>query len=691
MAKNIRWQIPFVSDIDKTKYRIDIYDEGTFTPVQLAAGPTPFVTNENNDTDFFAHVRSQTGTIQVCTAIPGGGTLSLNDILPANNIARPVRLVSISGSTETIEWQGFLSCEAYTQDYIGIPQNLDIPVISVLEAMDSVPLDNSRSNGFVKINVATYNILYEIAYQCGLTCFTHINYSATDFRFFNKYINQMIFFKLKEQNTESGVNMVIDAKSAKEALTYLCTLMGWTAREQGTEIYLERMGDTMNMRHDTIANFKNAFNINATDASIVTGNMSVLKWRGTNHRSSFTQGAKSVEVSAKLEEYKVEFALPAFPEEDMIHATTTYAESYITKDTAFSNMLSFAYFFYQNDRTHASYDTDADIDNAYGDCALNQNCDISAQYPTYTNGQYYYCGKHIGAFFANVKMPSEDDFTGGLYAVLANKMDAPETPPTIFTMRSILQYALSDGWLEFKLDAMTMVGSNGYDNFTMGTAYIVLQFGNQYYNGTTWSYSRTIWAVNMLNVTEPNMFKIYFSGTMQGEIKIELLGVLSSGVTISTGLRPYYDLFIKEMSLTHHRQEEDYTYADRRENHYITLLSTNFKDEVSISTDIATTLNNKLSPSLVMNNTSQAASTIDYTIDGGTEPRKPEKDLLNRLATYYGAARQRLELEVAHPTAAPLPLLRLNGINDGKVYLPLSESRDWKADSCKLTCFETPN
>ena len=70
--------------------------------------------------------------------------------------------------------------------------------------------------------------------------------------------------------------------------------------------------------------------------------------------------------------------------------------------------------------------------------------------------------------------------------------------------------------------------------------------------------------------------------------------------------------------------------------------------------------------------------------------RRPEMDLLNRLAAYYGAARQRLELEVAHPTAAPLPLLKLNGINDGKVYLPLSESRDWQTGVCKLTCFETP-
>ena len=44
---------------------------------------------------------------------------------------------------------------------------------------------------------------------------------------------------------------------------------------------------------------------------------------------------------------------------------------------------------------------------------------------------------------------------------------------------------------------------------------------------------------------------------------------------------------------------------------------------------------------------------------------------------------------MAHPTAAPLPLLKLQGINDNKVYLPLSESRDWQTGVCKLTCFES--
>ena len=137
---------------------------------------------------------------------------------------------------------------------------------------------------------------------------------------------------------------------------------------------------------------------------------------------------------------------------------------------------------------------------------------------------------------------------------------------------------------------------------------------------------------------------------------------------------------------------------DKSANHYYQLLSTNFRDDISIGTDIATYNNNIASPSLVMDDytamdDSRYTQTINYKIsqDAPTVLRRPEVDLLNRLAAYYGAKRQRLELEVAHPTAAPLPLLKLNGINDGKVYLPLSESRDWQTGVCKLTCFETPS
>jgi hypothetical protein len=137
-------------------------------------------------------------------------------------------------------------------------------------------------------------------------------------------------------------------------------------------------------------------------------------------------------------------------------------------------------------------------------------------------------------------------------------------------------------------------------------------------------------------------------------------------------------------------------------NRYAQNIQTQFRDEISVTLELASNFANVNGISHIYGKKRytygqeyvdyiEPITTLTYTKpDSTTESRRPEVDLLNRLATYYGAARQRLSLIVAHPTAAPLPLLRLNGIDDGKVYLPLSESRDWQTDVCKLTCFEVP-
>jgi hypothetical protein len=165
-----------------------------------------------------------------------------------------------------------------------------------------------------------------------------------------------------------------------------------------------------------------------------------------------------------------------------------------------------------------------------------------------------------------------------------------------------------------------------------------------------------------------------------------------AGGTNASGQRfmPYYDMFFRDLSVVHDPGEPENTYADRDRNQYVQLLGTNFRDEVSITTELATSLSNHPSPALVMETSYTPVTGLDYTVSGGTENRRPEKDLLSRMASYYGAARQQLKLEVLHPTTA-MPLIKLNGIGDGKKYIPLAESRDWAADKSTLTCFETVN
>ena len=154
-------------------------------------------------------------------------------------------------------------------------------------------------------------------------------------------------------------------------------------------------------------------------------------------------------------------------------------------------------------------------------------------------------------------------------------------------------------------------------------------------------------------------------------------------------LDPYtnamFDVFISKLDLEYVPLNEELR-TDRSENVYAKETSQAFRDELSVDCDLASYANNTKLATMLWNDSTTPAKLITL---GGASVR-PEVDLLNRLAAYYGAARQRLELEEVAHISTPLPQLRLNGINDGKVYLPMAESRDWRTGVCKLTCIECP-
>ena len=276
-------------------------------------------------------------------------------------------------------------------------------------------------------------------------------------------------------------------------------------------------------------------------------------------------------------------------------------------------------------------------------------------------------------------------------------MEAATHAPSVFKMDSIISYTLVDGSLRLKAVGITIAeDGTRLADFT-GKAYMKLRFGNKYWNGSGWQSAETFFEADFDNDAEETeepgeyILNIPITNTLTGSVTMEIGGGVRGGLQRTAYYQPDYDLLLLEFSLEH--VEAEYVAKNERsENKYFRLLGGNFRDEISVGTDLASTLNNRPSPSLVMQDLVTSMRYMNYIIaaNGTTEPRRPEVDLLNRLAAYYGAARQRLELEVAHPTDAPLPLLKLNGINDGKVYLPLSESRDWQTDVCKLTCFEMP-
>lgn len=717
MAKAIKWQIPFAS-LSGTLYRLDIYaeDDGTWDtahPIQLTAGETPFVTEEDSSEDFFAPIRTQTGSIQVCTRKPDGTMLTLDEILPANNIDHPVRIINLSNSN-AIEWQGFLSCEAYSQNYTSIPENLTLSVISVLEAMDSVEASTTLINGLKQTRYHLYYALTELDRQIGMPdpLFANIYYSKASTHFMTKYIDATILYDIKEYTNEESHTYVVSGLSCKNLLTRICTYMGWCCRENATNIYFYRMCEDGNMYTQPLTNLGGTFAQyqTRTEVIITTANMSVFEWRGTGHKRDIRQGAKSVGVVSKLEKYELKLGLPDFPTNDMVHSVSNLIESYAQMSQSFNNTLTFNCYNVIVRETSGGYDVfdngQTDVETAYTHCALNPDCVLTDYYKRKTSGTTFVNYRDVAAFFAMLKFSDGeggDEWKNGLYITTANEIYATNQHASpVFKIDSLINYRIVDGLLRFKVSALTTTnGGTTLTDFT-GVVQMKLRFGSYYWTGSAWSTNESFFDVDFDNSPVEDDDSGYVleipvtsSLPLYGSVSIEIRGSMKGGTSYSPGggqpdyYVPFYDLFIHELEIEY-KEPEYITENDRSENKYYRLLGTNFRDEISVSTELASNLNNRPSPSLVMNGDTQTMTTMNYNLSGGgTEPRRPEVDLLSRLASYYGASRQTLDLIVKHPTAAALPLLKLNGINDGKTYLPLSESRDWREETCTIKCFET--
>ena len=714
MSKQVRWQVPFVSRLG-TSYRVDIYDEGyTGTPVQLLGGTSPFTTDEDDSDDYFAPIRVQTGTLTVCTHDEDGNVLiTLDDILPANNIAHPVQLVNVG--TGSIEWQGFLSCEAYDQDYTDIPQHLQLPVISVLEAMASVEVDQTKLSGLNTVGTTIQKLLEIFIDKAGVSYFSqyYVPTVARGRNIVGKYIDATVLFEQKEYNNENSTTYIVSGMSLKDCLERIAVYMGWCVREVSSSLYFfaatESIGYRRYYRQGSIdpstgtATYRWLFDLNNT--AVVARDIAALLWAGVDHKRTVSQGAKSVEVVASLDKYELRLGMPDCPTGNVQQYTGTvfktvqsgagpYGQNIsisaiCNKDSEFTNICDFLC--YQMTDT-ARIGNATTVENVLSCALVNPSADVYGQY--YYDGRIgEYYNQYIGSFLAKIKN-GENDYKDGLYIVGMREAyvwsdNAISATNHLFQIRSNISSEFINGTLKLKCDAVTIYGGDTgrvWGDYTDRTSRIriCLKFGDKYWNGSSWVSSFASFLCNENELTIP------VNTRLKGEVFIRLYGYMDDWIIPADEEQGFAsDMFISELSLDYEPPQSDIA-TDRSENHYFRLLGTNFRDEISIGTDLASMLNNQPSPSLIMNSETEAMTELNYGTTQAPDMRRPEVDLLNRLATYYGAARQRLDLIVEHPTAAPLPLLRLNGISpDSRTYAPLAESRDWQQDTSTLKCFET--
>lgn len=747
MSKAVRWQVPFVS-LQGIHYRVDIYDEGyTGTPVQLYAGPTPFVTDEDSSDDYFAAVRAQTGTLQVCTRKPDGGTITLADLMPETSVARPVRLWKIlgGGATGLLEWQGFLSCEAYSQDYTSIPQVLSLPVISVLESMDSVEIPVSESMSYALLMSHIAYAINAINTETGMSLFSnlyfsdYIHHSLIHFRIYNNP-----FFSTDECVSGDNITHVTHSISCKEILENIAKFFGATWHEVGSKLYMTAIGKSNTYKYASLTNIYDYY-VNNVGSSFTwssinaeTYQMAQLQWMGTSHNRNIRGGARYIKIDAGLKDFECNIELMECPTGSLVenpaNRQQVYGEVHANRNDTFYNLAHHKHIastirvfpagsgmnphlIYQEMTQAINYDKTifwaANRFRSYYDgYVVNHNIPVnkSVDIP-------FYCTSYM-AFWRN----SEDELQSGLMICGAPQKlyndpdDNSYTTWTTFQLTSgnavymqssALMFSAHDGYLRINFEVATWRDVTGaysdlYNINDKGTLTIAVQFGSKWLqkSGSSYLWSDTFttfgidinydgetisnWSESM-NTEEGKGIFVSIPSQMSGYVKLYVYHEMDALIGPTHHHGPAFDVFIKNIEIEYSPLIRELK-TDRSSNTYAAETGKQYRDEISTSLTIASYAKNEKTASMIYRSDNIPTNAL---VLGGNIIR-PEKDLLNRMVEYYSSNRQTLELEVAHPTAAPLPLLRLNGINDGKVYLPLSESRDWQTDECKLTCFETP-
>jgi hypothetical protein len=688
MAKQIRWRVPFAS-VSGTQYEVEIYDENwAGSPVVLTAGATPFVTDEDASDDFFAPVRSQTGTLQVCTLLEDGTMLRLEDILPDNNIARPVQLRRVADNV--VEWQGFLSCEAYTQDYIGIPQVLDLSLISVLEAMDSVECDIEQLNDICPTHYIIGYVLKTIEDKAGIKWNrVYVAETLNDMMF--KYIDTSILYSRKSRINEGFEEHYPVGVTLTEALRIIATFVGWCVREHADSLYIQYVGTDTNMIHTTVADLYDLQWHNRNTQSNEVAAMADLTWRGADHKMSVRQGAKSVEVTASIPSANVEMEIPdGMPIGGYIKGNIGFytpdqptdveegeeepmpGYPYASAEQNFSNIYEF-----QNITT--------DEDSQGKPCLLIEGS-VSQVFNQSAWKQWPASPTYLGAMVLRLwdEQKESDTDIVGLYV---NGTDADAYTKLMdethycFRMRSVLHLNAYNGKLRFIFNGYIVQDNRIYHIKEGSVIYAVVKWGDKYLqSGYTWSTTPAIAALTFNG--EDGGMEIPIKEYHHGELQVMIMPI-----KLKAGVQQNYQYFLTEFSAAYERPED--VFGNREQNTYYQSLGTPFRDDISIENKLASVLHNEPSPALVLHTYEEYDPIQRLAIDSSGQEVRPELHMLERLAYYYYKPRRIITLTVA-PIGTPLPRLSLNGINDGKVYAPMAESRDWQQDAANITCMEVP-
>ena len=699
--------------------------------VTLTASDEPFTTQEDDDDDPFAPVRTQSGYLRV---IDYDGTL-MEQLMPSNNTEKLVRLWSVTnGHIDTCVWQGFLQAQAYTQPWLNGATEIELPIKSMLGALEDVPLSTEFAFAYKPLVFVIYQMFNLLGVKPGVTIISDLREEYT--YFLDIYLSLSIFFSKKEVMEESTVLTEYVGDSLLDVATEIMKLYGFTMREQGFNIYIAQYdyegsrarvflwSEIKGMALNDSSYLRRSGTFDTADM------MPALTFKKDDTEQSFVPGANCAEVSLSIDRELPPLAEVPITDED---ASTPQNINVVDRDGrtqppvvvqwheprtggvetfSFWKMIEeygkYGNMEYGDDYVAYSGSTASDYATFWVNLMLRSNR-FAVRWPYlvvpaishdfYTGAMPIRWGQ--GSSTTQATLQSGILLVQGSANLGHNGSSIPDNK--IYSIRSAYNADVERGYIniDMKLKCFfnrTEEGNTGvFVSPGIWRMYVAFRIGSQYWNGSTWTNDSTskFWIhfnndgiqtnkESSMNVEKASGWFIPIASAMTGEVEFTFYdGVVTqqghTGIVGSVIHKILTDFSVEQL------MTRDVVNSTRGSNTYRkTILSRGFKDEITVDLKVGTKNNNPVSASFIRSRLGVYRETLDYYTGQDPISERPEVHLLDRIAKQVNKVRHVYQATVQRG----LELMHTTYTKDGRTYCGIKSQTNWRDDTEQVKFIE---
>ena len=703
-----QYEIPFKTH-DGRLATVSVYsDSWSSLPVTLQGAGEPFTTSLDDSDDLFTPVRRSTGYLRIVD----DGTLS--SIIPTGAKEKRVTL-DIDG---TLMWQGWLKAESYKSAWDYLP-TLEIPIQSGLGVLEQCPLPQEditlRTGATLRVtygSVRVARLILECVHLMGTTVNTIVfpaTITSTDgWGALGYRLSRWNYF---ERNTDTNYDdedwKPLEAKTALEVLTDICTFFGWTCEEWHDVLYFVEVGatDYAAVTYEQLISYATEASTPEVSSVILPLPLSLssdYRLAGARNTIEHMQPAKKVTVKATSESVDdivsihdgdlelLRYVYDEWPNHDSV------TKSYISRNPLFE-MHKYGY-----------------IDGAWTEVPFSDSRTFDCAGGMAAAYDYHHIDEE--------NRPKNFDLNTGVYLEKTAKNGSGWISPTeeqalsmpAVVLRSPGAANFSDGYLCISATARSRMRSDSvtasHTTNGRGRVKAQLRIGGLYYNGEgSWTSTPTYFAIIIVpsegassttaegegRVVDTKTLKIdcdscdgqiiKISEPMSGDVTLTIPTLVQ---TVDGTSGDYDELALVDFRVTYHPPISRY-FEEGDDRTYTTFTGADGK-AVEVSTDIASSNNTRPGYGLLMTASNVPVTQLTYS---DNSEQRPEVRLITRMASHYSAVRDKITVDVdpyqaegAVPPNTDNPLTLVG--YGSKTFAIIGRSVNWREWTQTLTLLE---